>query len=377
MNAGKIFVRSATAVLILSAGVSSAAQASGDKAWDLLREILMVPGISSQEKPAADWIQARLPKGVKIERDAKHDVWFTVGSGKPHILFVAHMDELGMTVDSISPEGIVKLKGRGGFLTQALEGRPFVIQTAKAPVEGIILPRPDYMERAPKPFAPEAYELYLGVASEKEARDLGVAEGQAVIFKKKIIDLSDDILASRAVDDRAGCASVLAAALELDLSALKGRTVTFAWSVEEEIGLNGATELAKVLKPDYVFAVDTFVSTDDPLDDRRFGYAPLGKGLVLRAMDSSNLVPKPELQRIIALAERKGIPYQVANSRGGNDGSVFLVDGAVDIPLSWPGAHAHSFIEKIVKSDLRAMTDLMKAIATEWTFPPGQVALTK
>ncbi len=366
MSAKKRWICSAAILLIAASGAALSAQAAVDKAWDLLREIVMVPGISSQEKPVADWIQARLPKGVKIERDAKHDVWFTVGSGKPHILFVAHVDELGMTVETISPEGIVKLKGRGGFLPQALEGRPFVIQAAKGPVEGIILPRPDYMERAPKPFAPEAYEMYLGVSSDKEARDLGVTEGQAVIFKKKIIDLTPDILATRAVDDRAGCAAVLAAALELDLNSIKNRTVTFAWSVEEEIGLNGATELSKVMKPDYVFAVDTFVSTDDPLDNRRFGYAPLGKGMVLRALDSSNLVPKPELQKIIALAERKGIPYLISNSRGGNDGSVFLAGGAVDIPLSWPGAHAHSFIEKIVKSDLRALTDLIKAIALEF-----------
>jgi len=352
--------------LIFVGAVSIASAQAPATDWDLLRQIVMVPGISSQEKPVMDWIQARLPKGVKVERDAKHDVWFTVGQGKPHLLFVAHGDELGMTVEKISPEGIVRLKGRGGFLTQALEGRPFVIHTGKNLVEGLILPRPDYDNPKFKPFAPEAYEMYLGASSEKEVRDLGVAEGQPVIVKKKIVDLSPDILATRAVDDRAGCASLLAAALELDLSAIKNRTVTFAWSVEEEIGLNGASAIASVIKPDYVFAIDTFVSTDDPLDNRRFGYAKLGSGAVLRAMDSSNLVPKKELRKVCDLAAQKGIPYQIANSRGGNDGSVFLAGGAVDIPLSWPGAHAHSFIEKSVRSDLRALTDLIKAIAVEF-----------
>jgi len=370
MSAKKLSIIAAAAMVVAAGSGPLSAQSPGDLAWDLLHEILLVPGISSQEKPVMDWIQARLPKDVKVERDAKNNVWFTVGRGKPHILFVAHADELGLTVESISPAGLVKLKGRGGFLPQALEGRPFLIHTAKGQVEGIVPPRPDYLERAPKPFAPEAYELYVGAASEKEARDLGVAEGQAVIFKKKIIPLGPDVMASRAVDDRAGCTAVMAAALELNLSAIKNRTVTFAWSVEEEIGLNGATELAKVLQPDYVFAVDTFVSTDDPLDNRRFGYARLGEGMVLRAMDSSNLVPKPMLQKTKDLAEKKGIPYQVANSRGGNDGSVFLAGGAVDIPLSWPGAHAHSFIEKIVRRDLRALTDLIKAIALE--FPGGK-----
>jgi len=352
--------------LVLGGAFLSAGAQTTPSDWDLLRKIVMVPGISSQEKPVMDWIQANLPKGVKVERDAKHDVWFTVGQGRPHILFVAHGDELGMTVDKISPQGIIQLKGRGGFLTQVCEGRPFVIHTAKGLVEGIILPRPDYDAQKPKPYAPEAYEMYLGASSEKEVRDLGVVEGQPVIFKKKIVDLSPDVLATRAVDDRAGCASLLAAALELDLSQIKNRTVTFAWSVEEEIGLNGASAIAQVIKPDYVFAIDTFVSTDSPLENKRFGYAKLGGGAVLRAMDSSNLVPKTELRKIIALAEKMGIPFQTANSRGGNDGSVFVAGGAVDIPLSWPGAHAHSFVEKITRQDLRALTNLIKAVAVEF-----------
>jgi len=65
-------------------------------------------------------------------------------------------------------------------------------------------------------------------------------------------------------------------------------------------------------------------------------------------------------------AARRGISVQIANTRGGNDGSVFIMGGAIDIPLSWPGAHAHSFVEKIVRSDLDALTKLIKAIIEEW-----------
>jgi endoglucanase len=178
--------------------------------------------------------------------------------------------------------------------------------------------------------------------------------------------LTPEIFSTRAVDDRAGCASLLAAALEIDWSKVRGRTITCAWSVEEEIGLNGAAALAKIIKPDYVFAIDTFVATDSPLENKRFGYAKLGKGAVLRALDSSNLVPKPELNKVLALAAAKGIPVQVANSRGGNDGSVFVAGGAVDIPLSWPGAYAHSFIEKIHRKDLEALTALIKAVIADF-----------
>jgi putative aminopeptidase FrvX len=361
------------AVLALGAGFGLAsstprvsAQASGKSGWELFREVVLVPGVSSHEAKVMDWIQARLPKAVKVERDAKNDVWFTVGSGKPHLLFVAHADELGMTVESITSAGIVRLRGRGGLLAQACEGRPFVIHTARGPVNGIIVPRTDYFAQDPAPFAPESYELYVGVSTQAQAEALGIAVGDQVIFKKSLVDLAPGIIATRAVDDRAGCASLLAAALEIDWTRIRNRTVTFAWSVEEEIGLHGAREISKIIKPDYVFAVDTFVSTDDPLENKRFGYARIGEGAVLRAIDSSNIVPMRELRKLVALAKAKGIAVQARSSRGGNDGSVFVPGGAVDIPLSWPGAHAHSVIEKIDRRDLEALTALIKAIVFDW-----------
>jgi len=174
------------------------------------------------------------------------------------------------------------------------------------------------------------------------------------------------LMASRAIDDRAGCAALLDAALRLKSDAFRGKTVTFAWDVQEETGLIGAAELAKTLKPDFVFAIDTFVSTDSPLESRRFAYLPVGKGAVIRAIDSSNVTPKTEIRKVMAIAKKRGIPVQVGNSRGGNDGSVFLAGGAVDIPLSWPGSYAHSLIEKIDRRDLEALSDLILAIISDW-----------
>lgn len=313
--------------------------------WDDFQKLVLIPGISGQEERVMDYIQAHLPHALQPRRDAMGNLWFSAGSGRPHLLFVAHADELGFIVGDIAPDGTVTIKGRGGFLPQACEARPFVIHTARGEVNSILIPRPGYSSPEAQPFNPDAYELYLGTKSEAETRELGVREGDQVVYKKSIIHLDPGLVATRAVDDRAGCAALLAVARRLDWAKLRGRTVTFAWSVEEEIGLNGARGLAQVFQPDYVFAVDTFVSTDSPLENKRFGEARLGEGAVLRAIDSSNIIPKMALRRVLQLARKNGLPLQVRNSRGGNDGSVFIVDGAVDIPLSWPGTYAHSFIE--------------------------------
>lgn len=362
--------RPVSGLLALLLAVSPAAAQS--KAWDLLRELVLVPGVSGHEGPVSYFIQGRLPAGLKAERDAMNNVWFTVGSGRPHILFVAHVDELGWTVDRITPEGRVRVKPGGGILPQTIEARPVLIHTSKGDVAAIVSPRPGYDRRPAEDadqetsFAAENFDIYLGVATEAEARALGVAEGDTVTAKKTITDLAGGLMATRAVDDRAGCAALLDAALRLNPALVKGRTVTFAWDVQEETGLVGASELAKTLKPDYVFAIDTFVSTDSPLESKRFGYLPVGQGAVIRAIDSSNVTPKTQILKVLAIAKRRAIPIQVGNSRGGNDGSVFLSGGVVDIPLSWPGAYAHSLIEKIDRRDLEALTNLILALATDW-----------
>ena len=77
---------------------------------------------------------------------------------------------------------------------------------------------------------------------------------------------------------------------------LKGRDVTFVWSTGEEEGLLGAAAVAKRLAaqghiPDYVFAVDTFVSSDSPIESKRYADAEIGKGFVIRAVDNSNVAP--------------------------------------------------------------------------------------
>ncbi len=368
-------MRERRAALLLLVAVLSGALAAAENApsaWDILRRIVLVPGVSGHEGPVSDFIQKSLPPRLRAERDAMHNVWFTAGSGKPHILFVAHSDELGWTVDRITAEGRLKLKGSGGILPQVAEAHAVLVHTARGPVAGVVAPRPGYDERraenapAPPPYTAENFEITLGAASEKEARDLGVAEGDPVTVKKTVVDFAPGLMAARAVDDRAGCAALLAAALRVDWGRVKDKTVTFAWDVQEETGLIGAAALAKSLQPDYVFAIDTFVSSDSPLESRRFAYTVVGRGAVIRAIDSSSVVPQAQLSKVLALAARRGIPVQVGSSRGGNDGSVFLAGGSVDIPLSWPGSYAHSLIEKIDRRDLEALTDLILALVGDW-----------
>jgi putative aminopeptidase FrvX len=356
------------AVALLGSCSSPQTGIDSQDGWYFLQELLPIQGVSGHEAKVADYIQESLPSGIDVQRDDMENVWFTVGKGKPHLLFVAHTDELGYTVQSITPAGTLKVRGHGGFFPLMYEGHSVVVYTASGTVEGVVSPRQGYLQRnaASQPFTNEDIEIDLGVSAEEDARQLGVTEGDPVTIRKEITSLSPDLISARAIDDRAGCAAVLAAALRIDWGKIEGKTVTFAWDVQEETGLFGAARLAEKLEVDYVFPVDTFVSSAGPFDPRHYAHIPLGEGAVIRAIDSSNIAPQTEVKKVLEIARRNGIPVHIGNTSGGNDGSVFLTKGTVDIPLSWPGVYSHSFIEKIHRYDLTALTDLIVALVKDW-----------
>ena len=339
-----------------------------NSAWNLLQELILIPGVSGFEEKVADFIQTSLPESLQVQRDDMDNVWFTVGEGRPHLLFLAHTDELGFVVESITSSGTLKVGSRGGFFPLMYEGHSIVVHTDSGPVEGVVSPRANYMQRNAQTFefSTPLIEVYLGVSSAEEVKELGISEGDSITIRKEIVKLSEDLLASRAIDDRAGCAAMLAAALRINWTTIRGKTISFAWDVQEEIGLNGASRLAETMEVDYVFPVDTFVSSDGPFDSKRFAYIPLGNGAVVRAIDTSNIAPQFEFKKVMDIARQNSIPAFLGNTRGGNDGSVFVSQGTVDIPLSWPGTYSHSFIEKIHRFDLNALTDLITALVKDW-----------
>jgi putative aminopeptidase FrvX len=136
--------------------------------------------------------------------------------------------------------------------------------------------------------------------------------------------------------------------------------------VREEIGLEGARALAKQYGASVkrVYSIDTFVSSDSPVESMRFAYAPLGRGAVIRGLDNSAVAPLPELDRILHIARTNAIPIQVGATNGGTDGSDFVRYGVLHVSLSWPGRYSHSPVEVLDLRDLQALEKLIYAIAT-------------
>ncbi|HEV7515629.1 MAG TPA: hypothetical protein VGR07_04950, partial [Thermoanaerobaculia bacterium] len=313
------------------------------EAADLLGELLVPPAVSGAEGPVRETVLRHLPSWARPEVDPTGNVRLTFGptSGAGRVLFVAHMDEVGFRVEALLPDGRLRLARRGGLKPSLWEAQAAVVHGDRGDLPAVFEPRPDWATAERRAPAGEL-TVNLGAASAAAARALGVREGSTVTMPKRMLRLGAHRVTGRSCDDRVGSTALLLALRRLDPGKLR-HPVTFAWSVGEEVGLEGARALAgESAGYARVYPVDTFVSSDSPLESRRFAYAPLGRGAVLRAMDNAFLAPRELIDRTLALANREGIAVQLGVTGGATDGVPFLPSGAAMLPLSWPGRYSHS-----------------------------------
>lgn len=324
-------------------------------------------------------LDPRLQK--EAETDGDGNLILHLGDRKPdakspRIAFVAHMDEIGYEVKKIENDGRLLVSVLGGGYPEYFLGHVVVIHKADGNSVGGVLELPAGWDQPgfEWPHGPHSMEepvyVYLGTRSAEETQKLGIKVRDWITIPKEYRPLLGTRANARSFDDRVGCAALVEAARALGRD-LPGRDVTFIWSTEEEVGLKGAAAAAEHMAkqgrtPDFVFAIDTFVSADSPLESKRFADAEIGKGFVVRAVDNSNITPREYVDRVVKLAYENGIPAQYGVTGGGNDGAVFTRYGSVNIPLGWPLRYSHSPAEIIDTRDLDALAKIVTVLAKSW-----------
>ncbi|HKD81365.1 MAG TPA: M20/M25/M40 family metallo-hydrolase [Candidatus Angelobacter sp.] len=321
-------------------------------------------------------VSVLLPAWAKPETDDAGNLilhWAgAAGSKAPRIAVVAHMDEIGYEVHSILPDGRLELESKGGGVLAYFLGHDALVHSSDGDHPGV-LELPDGWDKPgfEWPRGPRMmFHMDIGARNPEDVAAMGIKTGDFVTIPKQYRKLMGRRASARAFDDRVGCTALVAATWALGQN-LKGRDVTFIWSTSEELGLEGAADAARHLAaqgkaPDYVFAIDTFVSADSPLESKRFGDAILGQGFVVRATDNSNIVPRDLAARVVSLARTAGIPAQYGVTGGGNDGAAFLLYGSTDIAMGWPLRYSHSPAEVVDVRDVEALGRIITAIAQTW-----------
>ena len=352
------------AVAATSCTTPSALNDQEEEALVVLEKLIRTAGVVGHEQAVLDTIVGMLPTWAVPQVDDAGNLIVSFGEGTPHLLFIAHMDEIGFEVTEILPNGQVELRRRGGFLPTLYRAREMVVYTAGGPVPAVMIPPAGYRSRetTEADFRNAPWRLDLGTESKAETEALGVAVGDPVTIPKRFNRLGRYRAVGRSMDDRVGSAALVLATRLLRQQRLR-RKITFVWAVEEEIGLNGAKVVAATTRPDFVFAIDTFVSSDSPRESKRYAYAPVGRGAVVRAIDNSNLTRQGLVQEVVDIARRRRIPLQFGQTGGGNDGAVFVPYGTPDIPLAFPARYSHSPVETIDVGDLVALSNIIAEVA--------------
>jgi putative aminopeptidase FrvX len=355
----------AVPAIVEAQGTVRPAPISVAEAEQVVSRLVESYGVSGSEGPVRDLVRSMLPRWAEPKVDGAGNLWVTVGRGTPKVVFIAHLDEIGFEVTAIRDNGTLDLRTRGGFLPSLYEAQPALIHTGNGIVPAIFLPR-DSIGSAPR-RSPGAIRADPGTGSRAATEALGVKVGSTLTMPKSYARLVGTRATGRSFDDRVGSAALILALRRIDPSKLT-HAVAFVWSTREEIGLEGAQAVADSLKdgPSVVLAIDTYVSSDSPLELTNFALARLGQGPVARAVDNSSVTPPAYVDSLVKLARLRGIPFQVGATNGGNDGSTFAAYGVPDAPMGWPLRYSHSPAEVIDLKDLVGLARMVEAVAKSW-----------
>ncbi|HKF21513.1 MAG TPA: peptidase M42 [Candidatus Angelobacter sp.] len=371
----------------LSEPTVSAKPKAAPSTEEIIKQLIETYAVSSHEENMRRAVTQLLPPWAKPETDNGGNLvlhWPSPKGGSgPRIVVVAHMDEIGYEVRSVAADGRLELESKGGGVLAYFLGHAGLVHSANGMHPGV-LELPDGWEKLdfqwPRGLR-QTFRMDVGAQTPEQVSDMGIKAGDFVTIPKQYHKLLHNFASARAFDDRVGCASLVAATWALgqnpnqaggttkDSASPGGRDITFIWSTREELGLEGAADAAKNMAsevPDYVFAIDTFVSSDSPLESKRFGNAILGHGFVVRAVDNSNIVPRNLTQKVVSIARSSNVPVQYGVTGGGNDGAAFLLYGSTDVALGWPLRYSHSPGEVIDLRDLDALARIVTAIARRW-----------
>ena len=164
-------------------------------------------------------------------------------------------------------------------------------------------------------FTFEDIRIDVGAETAEEARALGIKEGDLVNIEKESHVLNGKYFSGKAVDNRSSCVSMI-----LLMEALKDveleASIYACGTVQEELGLKGASALVRRIDPDIALCIDVGLATEHGELNPAAGRSFAGKGPMIELFDwtpsscSGIMVPRKMVKELTRIAEEEKIPYQ-------------------------------------------------------------------
>jgi endoglucanase len=347
-------------------------------AYEFLKELLQTPSPSGYEQPVQNLVRSWAGRYADEVRTDRHGNVIAVRnpSGRPRIMLAGHCDQLGLMVQYIDDKGFLYVQPIGGWDMQILLGQRLTVWTRSGPVPGVVARRaPHLLTAEDKNKVPQFQDIWvdIGAKDADEARQV-VRIGDPITCVLSYGELRNRLAFAPGMDDKVGLWSVMEA-----LRLLQGRSLQAAVycvsTVQEEIGLRGATTSAYGVQPTVGIAVDVTHATDTPNNDKKqVGECVVGKGPVLTR--GPNINPRV-FELLEQTAQKHGLAYQVkAYPRGtGTDANVMQLsrDGVATGLIGIPNRYMHSPVEVVSLDDLDTAAMLLAEFCTavrpdmDWT----------
>lgn len=333
---------------------------------ELLRLLSDLPGVSGNESPVLECVRREF---AKLTDDVQTDnlgnvlgIWRAGGAGgrRPHrVMIAAHVDEIGMMVRLVDGNGFIRFNPVGGLDPRVLVAQPVIIH-GKEDVRGVIAPDSRWLfGEGDKSRTPDMPELFIDVG--RPAGDVKrlVRRGDFISLAQPFYELNDQVVVGRNFDNRVGVYIMIEALRRLKKPAAD---VFAVGTVQEEVGLRGATVAAYAIAPDVGIALDGSLTWDVPGAAEENRHCSMGKGVGIYVMDRNTISNRRIVDLMIGLCEENDIPYQI-NLGGGTDAAAMqrARGGAYACTIGPPVRYMHSVVQMCDRDDIEATVRLLAA----------------
>jgi putative aminopeptidase FrvX len=339
---------------------------------DLLLALLNASGPSGhEEEPARIWREAAA-KFAEVTSDTMGTSFARVraGEGAPTLALVGHIDEIGVAITNIEESGLLSFTTIGGIAPEMLMGQRFELLTRNGRIPAAISRKRIHPEQVRDRPRPELNDLHMDIgATDREEAESLVRVGDPGVWVGPPVELPNDRLLSKSLDNRLGAYIALEAARRIAESREAQVDVVAVAAVQEEIGLYGARTAAYGLDPQVAIAIDVTPATDYPGGDpRRAGKIELGMGAMIARGPTLN---KHVTDLLGEAAEAEDIPHAwevyARTTSTDADEIHFTRAGIPTGLLSIPTRYLHSPNEICALEDVEANIRLIVAFAKRLT----------
>jgi endoglucanase len=331
-----------------------------------LKKICEIPGAPGHEHRIREHVIEELKKlNVEISIDKMGNVTALIKGKEPkRAMAAAHMDEIGFIVTHIDDKGFVRFNTLGGFDPKTLTAQRVIVH-GKKDIIGVMGSKPIHImtpEERTKTAQLTDYFIDLGLPKEEVEKHISI--GDAVTRERELIEMGNCVNC-KSIDNRISVFILLETLKQLDNSIPYDFYAAF--TVQEEVGIRGASVAAHHIEPDFAFGLDTTIAFDTPGARPHEMVTELGKGAAIKIMDSSTICDTRMIAFLKNTADKHSIKWQPEIlPAGGTDTAALQRNGktgAIAGAISIPTRHIHQVIEMADKTDIQNCIDLLtKAI---------------